>query len=374
MPPSTPTRQPRRASEPGGDSRAIRSFRPPHSTRRSRRTRRALGEHGRVEVVSTVRVAHLEPGLYDLGDARIERSSTERVGEPRHAARCQTHHGGEHIGLRRGDATSRLRFPYSVPLRTSASPKRLRQLSPWDRGAGWIGPRSTTPPANGTDHTRPPTRSPPRHVDLGTGPRGAYAAARPANPAPTTITARQRRDRYSALMFQLGRLWIAFRYRRFHSGRRCAPHHRRNRRQQDPPNAPAQRHQRNQRGHHQRGARQRSQRKRIWCGTAARTARSGIRHVFQVPRMLARPPLAVLEIAPLAAFAANGDQRPAPNDRGRSVSPPTGVSAAEAPIPRAASACNPRPPSASPRPTARALAGRTAMALLRHDPRPVPGL
>ncbi len=71
-------------------------------------------------------------------------------------------------------------------------------------------PRSTTAPANGTDHTRPPTRSRASTTSTSAPARAsASAAASPANPAPTTIT--RTTTRYSGSIVQLGRFAIAFR-------------------------------------------------------------------------------------------------------------------------------------------------------------------
>src|SRR5947209_15974231 len=52
-------------------------------------------------------------------------------------------------------------------------------------------PRSTTPPANGSDHTRPPTRSRASNTVTSRPARASSsAAASPAKPAPTTTTRR----------------------------------------------------------------------------------------------------------------------------------------------------------------------------------------
>src|SRR5437763_4816482 len=55
-------------------------------------------------------------------------------------------------------------------------------------------PRSITASANGCEKTRPPTRSRPSNTSTSTPARvSSSAAARPAKPAPTTITRRGRR-------------------------------------------------------------------------------------------------------------------------------------------------------------------------------------
>ena len=82
------------------------------------------------------------------------------------------------------------RRPYGVPLRTKGRWKRAAS----DSTAVFCGrmnsaPLSTTPPANGTDQTLPPTRSRASSTVTSMPPaRSASAAARPASPAPTTTT------------------------------------------------------------------------------------------------------------------------------------------------------------------------------------------
>ena len=86
--------------------------------------------------------------------------------------RCQTRHGGEHIGLRRGDATSRLPVPVQRPLAHEREPEAF--CDSYHRaivGQDELG--AALDHAAGERHRPHPPADPVarlEHVDLGTGP------------------------------------------------------------------------------------------------------------------------------------------------------------------------------------------------------------